>query len=105
MAKKQPKKPKKTKKLRADQIFGAGMATGKLLLPVNTSGAISHAQFENITESVAKMIKSMHDADAAHISTRCPNCNLKLVIPAKEAHRCILCGHQELEKKPYIQGF
>lgn len=32
------------------------------------------------------------------VSTKCTKCNLRLVIPEVESHRCILCGCKELTK-------
>ena len=38
------------------------------------------------------------------ISTKCTNCNLRLVVPEVESHRCLLCGSKELNRQTYTNA-
>jgi hypothetical protein len=52
-------------------------------------------------KNLAKKAENLRKGFSELVSTRCPNCNLRLAIPKVESHRCILCKCKELEKQAW----
>lgn len=100
------KKPKKKKKLeKKPNIVKKQPTTNFFGIDVSSQ---EHSIMSQMTETQAmdyllQLSQKHSDLKNIMISTQCPNCNLKLIIPEIESHRCILCGCKELSRQEWSQ--
>lgn len=92
------KKAKKSKKLKPPWNNNRITARREIYTPTS----------EECTDFANQVERAMMDlANASNkpkidkVHTHCANCNLKLIIPKVESHRCILCGCKELRTRPW----
>jgi len=116
MSKKKPKKiqldagnmgPGKTMLLKSPEQVKDDQKKARELVINAPGGPRDQLAFMNALAALALNIaegkKVAQPADPnAKVDTKCPNCKLRLTIPAKNATHCILCGHKELETKPSV---